>query len=92
MASKHNKSGTKCYHWRKNGHVKRNCRLLDRVTKEMNWKENFSKNMMKSERDSSNSENKHYVGLFALLTNKEIGNWIVDSGATCYVCYDVKNF
>ena len=100
MTSKHhiNKKGPKCFHCCKFGHLKRNCHLLREDSKE-SLKRDYLKMkaflMKKTKVEPSCSKNKH-VGLFAhhpLTTNNyEKSSWIVDSGATCYMCHDIDKF
>ena len=50
---------------------------------------------MISKGNSGNTENDAYIGLVmssAQFTSKKEKKWIVDSGATCYMCIDAEKF
>ena len=101
MTSKHhiNKKGPKCFHCGKFGHLKRNCRLLGEDSKE-SVKRDYPKKKAfltkKTKVEPSCSKNEHVVGWFAhhasKTNNNEKRSWIVDSGATCRMCYDIDKF
>ena len=80
----------KCYHCGKPGHLKKNCRFL-------------SNDGWKNKKTSQPALNKASVGRHSegecdalvvehVLQASAMGNWVVDSGATCHMCYDEKLF
>ena len=76
----------KCYHCGKLGHLKKNCRLL-------------SNDDGKSKKSSQPGQHKPSVRQHSkrecdtlvvehVLQAGVMGNWIIDSGATCHICHD----
>ncbi|GAB1600790.1 hypothetical protein Ahia01_000357100 [Argonauta hians] len=97
MASKHhvNKRGPKCFHCGKHGHVKRDCRLLETKNDKSNPPRKKVLFTRKIQDNSSDSGEGECIGLFthqALLSNGKRSDWIVDSGATCHMCFDIEKF
>ena len=93
MTSKHhiNKTGPKCFHCGKFGHLKHNCRLLGEDSKE-SVKRDYAKKkafLKKMKVKPSCSKNEDVGGLFAhhalTTNNNEKSSWIVDSGAPCHM-------
>ena len=84
-----------CFHCGKPGHFKRNCRLLakdDRKPKQFRRNKNSHPKANKaSARRDSDSENEALV-VEHVLQAGTMGNWIVDSGATCHMCSRRKLF
>ena len=89
------KKTIKCYHCGRRGHIKRNCR---------EYRQEFRNNKIKhqnynsAEISSNFSNDEECAGLVANQVNcnvKCIGNssdWIIDSGATCHMCNNLKLF
>ena len=95
MTSKHhNKKGPQCYHCGKYGHIKRECHQLTRSheTKTDAKKKKFAtrQNVYAAE----NKSNEEVIGLVVehALAADVLTNWIVDSGATCHMCYEEDLF
>ena len=70
------KGMVKCYHGGKMGHLKKNCRLLSND----NGKSKKSSQPGQHKRDTLVVEHVVQAGV--------MGNWIIDSGATCHICQD----
>jgi len=85
-ASRSEKGMVKCYHCGKLGHLKKDCHLL-------------SNDVGKNKKSSQPGQHKASVGQHCkgecdalvvehVLQAGVMGNWIVDSGATCHMCHD----
>ena len=75
-----------CFHCGKPGHFKRNCHLLTKDEKKTKqFHRNHPKANKASVRRDSDSENEALVAEYCLHAGT-VGNWIVDSGATCHMC------
>ena len=96
LTSKQVKRGPKCYHWGRNGHIKWYCRLLHEDTKE-NYKKYSKKKAFFSKKKCKASpvvliDCVGFLTHHTLMSNVGKNNWIVDSGATCHICHDVRSF
>eukprot|EP00795_Rhopilema_esculentum_P003204 gene3204-1519_t len=91
----------RCSHCGRIGHIKRNCRELEKKTEDTAYKGRRSKQKAYStferqRRDSSSSDS-DTVGLlanqeFSTSTTEYQSDWIIDSGATCHMCNDLNLF
>lgn len=89
------KPKVKCYHCGKRGHIKRNCRV--RIAEEKTTTSGRTEPSQKANRaalrDSSVSDDDEdaLVVSHALAANAT-NHWIVDSGATCHMCNNERQF
>ena len=90
----------RCNYCGRLGHIKKYCRDLIKVEKERQ-KETHKKSQKKSQQanpttthEGSDSESSGLIASHALSvqSSKEQCVWVVDSGATCHMCHDVKLF
>ncbi len=93
----HPRRSVKWYHCGKVGHIKPKCPLLvnDKKTfhrrKEGQHKANKASGKPKSSRNSD-SENEALMISHAFRASSSMGNWIIDSGATCHMCCSEQSF
>ncbi len=84
----------RCFHCNKMGHVKKNCRWLTGEYgkgKTSKSKRAPVKANKASAKRGSSSESDALIAEQALQV-RGVGNWIIDSGATCHMCADKKLF
>ncbi len=88
----------KCYHCGMSGHIKRFCRQLkteqEQEFQEKQKQKKSHRAATSREQEGSDSESSGFVATHALSVSnsRERDTWIVDSGATCHMCHDRKQF
>ena len=85
----------KCFHCKKPGHIKRNCRLLAveiAKIKGSKSKWSYTKTDEATIGQHIDSKSNTLVVQQALQAGHGIGSWIVDSGAKCYMCSNKELF
>ena len=93
--------GPKCHFCKRFGHIQRNCTERLQADKRTNSdeKRNLKQKANKAEtrpRENTSSDDET-IGLVAChalsaKSTQAVGNWIVDSGATCHMCTDKAQF
>ena len=96
MTSKHhNRKGPQCHHCGRYGHIKRECYQLTKGT-EPKAEGKFKKKPARQKAYAAEKESdEEIIGLVvehALTASETLTNWIVDSGATCHMCYEEDLF
>ena len=91
MTVTRSKMEVRCYHCKKLGHIKRDCRALKK--KQLPRSREFQPKANKAavRNQSPDDECDALVVSHALQTGSA-GNWIVDSGATCHMCSNERFF
>lgn len=95
--------GPKCHYCRRYGHIKRECREFNKTavstdfhkeSKKVSYKPKANKARVKEHDSDSDSESVGLMVSHALSSSfdERINSWIVDSGATCHMCLDKKQF
>ena len=83
FVSRSKKGVVKCYHCGKLGHIKKNCHFLFKISQPALNRASVGQ-QSEGECDALVVEHVFQAG--------GMGNWIVDSGATCHMCCDGKLF
>ena len=91
MTVSRSKKEIRCYHCKKPGHIKRDCRALKQKQTPRSKESQPKANKAAVEDQSLDNDSDALVVSHALQTGST-GNWIVDSGATCHMCSNKKLF
>ena len=82
----------RCYHCKKLGHIKRDCRALKQKQTPRNKESQQKANKADAGDQWKDDKGDDAIVVCHALQAGPTGNWIVDSGATCHMCSNKKLF
>ena len=89
VSKQKNKRAIKCYECGKSGHVRKNCFVFQRKTKEND--KSFKANRV-VEGAASRDKDVMFLASALSVTGDQTNSWLIDSGATSHMCNNIKMF